>query len=50
MHEKPFLIMLLGAKQETSRLLGDDADERQVRQILIRRQRSDPQKSKHFQR
>lgn len=42
--------MLLGAKQETSRLLGDDADERQVRQILIRRQRSDPQKSKHFQR
>ena len=50
MHEKPSLIMLLGAKQETSRLLGDDADERQVRQILIRRQRSDPQKSKHFQR
>ena len=50
MHEKPSLIMLLGAKQETSRLLGDDADECQVRQILIRRQRSDPQKSKHFQR
>ena len=50
MQEKPSLIMLLGAKQETSRLLGDDADERQVRQILIRRQRSDPQKSKHFQR
>lgn len=50
MHEKPSLIMLLGAKQETSRLLGDDADERQVRQILIRRQRSDPQKPKHFQR
>ncbi|OKZ72268.1 MAG: hypothetical protein BHV88_01675 [Clostridiales bacterium 41_12_two_minus] len=50
MQEKPSLIMLLSAKQETSRLLGDDADERQVRQILIRRQRSDPQKSKHFQR
>ena len=50
MHEKPSLIMLLGAKQETSRLLGDDADERQVRQMLIRRQRSDPQKPKHFQR
>jgi len=50
MHEKLSLIMLLGAKQETSRLLGDDADERQVRQILIRRQRSDPQKPKHFQR
>ena len=33
MHEKPFLIMLLGAKQETSRLLGKDAEERQVRQL-----------------
>ena len=26
------------------------AEERQVRQMLIRRQRSDPQKPKHFQR
>ncbi len=34
MHEKPFLIMLLGAKQETSRLLGEDAEERQVRQLI----------------
>ena len=50
MHEKPSLIMLLSAKQETSRLLGEGMEERQVRQILIRRQRSDPQKSKHFQR
>ena len=50
MHEKPFLIMLLGAKQETSRLLGEDAEERQARQMVIRRQRSDPQKPKHFQR
>ena len=48
--EKPSLIMLLSAKQEASRLLRDDADERQVRQVLIRRQRSDPQKPKHFQR
>ena len=50
MHEKLSLIMLLSAKQETSHLLGADAEERQARQILIRRQRSDPQKSKHFQR
>ena len=33
MHEKPLLIMLLGAKQEISRLLGEDAEERQVRQL-----------------
>ena len=26
--------MLLGAKQETSRLLGEDAEERQVRQLI----------------
>lgn len=50
MHEKPSLIMLLSAKQETSRLLKEDTEERQVRQMLIRRQRSDPQKPKHFQR
>ena len=50
MQEKPSLIMLLSAKQEVSRLFKDDADERQVRQMLIRRQRSDPQKPKHFQR
>jgi len=50
MQEKPSLIVLLSAKQEASRLLGEDAEERQVRQMLIRRQRSDPQKPKHFQR
>ena len=37
MHEKPSLIMLLSAKQEASRLLGSDAEERQARQLLIRR-------------
>ena len=42
--------LLLSAKQETSRLLKEDTEERQVRQMLIRRQRSDPQKPKHFQR
>ena len=56
MHEKPFLIMLLGAKQETSRLLGEDAEERQVRQLIAhkrqeqhrnsisKRKRSDPER------
>ena len=29
MHEKPSLIMLLSAKQEASRLLGEDAENRQ---------------------
>ena len=37
MHEKPSLIMLLSAIQETSRLLGEDTEERQVRQLIIRR-------------
>ena len=50
LQRKPTLSLLLNAKQETSRLLKEDTEERQVRQILIRRQRSDPQKSKHFQR
>ena len=49
-------IMLLGAKQETSRLLGEDAEERQVRQLIAhkrqeqhrnsisKRKRSDPER------
>ena len=56
MHEKPSLIMLLGAKQEISRLLGEDAEERQVRQLIAhkrqeqhrnsisKRKRSDPER------
>ena len=39
MHEKPSLIMLLSAKQEVSRLLGEDAEDRQVRQMMIQRQK-----------
>ena len=35
--EKPSLIMLLSAKQETSRLLGEDAEERQARQLIMHR-------------
>ena len=37
MHEKPSLIMLLRAKQETSHLLGADAEERQARQLIMHR-------------
>ena len=50
LQRKPTLSLLLNTKQETSRLLKEDTEERQVRQMLIRRQRSDPQKPKHFQR
>ena len=39
MHEKPSLIMLLSAKQETSRLLGEDAEDRQARQMVMQRQK-----------
>ena len=39
MHEKPSLVMLLSAKQETSRLLGEDAEERQARQLIMHRNR-----------
>ena len=38
MHEKPSLVMLLSAKQETSRLLGEDAEDRQARQMVMQRQ------------
>ena len=55
--EKPFLIMLLNAKQETSRLLGEDAEERQARQMSMQRQkeqRTVPQnqskKKEHWER
>ena len=37
MHEKPSLIMLLSAKQEASHLLGSDAEEQQVRQLITHR-------------
>ena len=50
LQKKPSFSMLLSAKQEVSRLLGEDTEERQARQMVIRRQRSDPQKPKHFQR
>ena len=39
MHEKPSLIVLLSAKQETSRLLKEDTEERRVRQMVMQRQK-----------
>lgn len=55
--EKPSLIMLLSAKQEASHLLGEDAEERQARQMVMQRQkeqRTVPQnqskKKEHWER
>lgn len=57
MQEKPFLIMLLSTKQEASHLLGEDAEERQARQMVMQRQkkqRTVPQnqskKKEHWER
>ena len=57
MQEKPSLIVLLSAMQEASRLLGEDTEERQVRQLIMRRQkeqRTVPQnqskKKEHWER
>ena len=57
MQDKPSLIVLLSAKQEASRLLGEDTEERQVRQLIMRRQkeqRTVPQnqskKKEHWER
>ena len=48
MHEKPSLIVLLSAKQETSRLLGEDAENRQVRQMIMRRRSTEQLKRSHL--
>lgn len=37
--------MLLSAKQETSRLLKEDAEERQVRQMVMQRQAAQQKRS-----
>lgn len=57
LQKKPSLIMLLSAKQEVSRLLGEDTEERQVRQMVMQRQaeqRTVPQnqskKKEHWER
>ena len=57
LQKKPSLIMLLSAKQEVSRLLGEDTEERQARQMVMQRQkkqRTVPQnqskKKEHWER
>ena len=40
LHKKPSLGILLNAKQETSRLLNEDKEERQMRQLIIRHQKT----------
>ncbi len=40
LHKKPSLGMLLNAKQDTSRLLNEDKEERQMRQLIIRHQKT----------
>ena len=48
MQEKPSLVMLLNAKQESSRLLGEDAEERQAQQIIMRRRSTEQLKRSHL--
>ena len=49
MQAKPSLIMLLSAKQEASHLLGEDAEERQVRQLISYR-KQDQHRNSHSKR
>ena len=44
------LIMLLNVKQDTSRLLGEDAEERQVRQMIMRRRSTKQLKSSQLKK
>ena len=48
LQKKPSLIMLLSAKQETSRLLGEDAENRQARQMIMRRRSTEQLKRSHL--
>ena len=57
LQKKPSFSLLLSAKQEVSRLLGEDTEERQARQLIMRRQkeqRTVPQnqskKKEHWER
>ena len=49
MQAKPSLIMLLSAKQEASHLLGEDAEERQMRQLISYR-KQDQHRNSHSKR
>ena len=48
MQEKPSLVMLLSAKHKTSRLLGEDAENRQARQMIMRRRSTEQLKRSHL--
>ena len=48
LQKKPSLIMLLSAKQEVSRLLGEDTEERQARQMIMRRRSTEQLKRSHL--
>ena len=48
MQEKPSLVMLLSAKYETSRPLGEDAEERQARQMIMQRRSTEQLKRSHL--
>ena len=50
MHEKPSLVMLLSVKQETSRLLGEDAEDRQARQLIMYKNHKRHQNSQYKQK
>ena len=41
-------LLLLSAKQETSRLLGEDAENRQARQMIMRRRSTEQLKRSHL--
>ena len=45
MQKKPSFSLLLSAKQETSRLLKEDTEERQVRQMVMQRQAAQQKRS-----
>lgn len=47
LQKKPSLGMLLSAKQEISRLLGEDAEERQARQMSMQRQKAKQYEESH---
>ena len=45
LQKKPSLSLLLNAKQEVSRLIGEDAEERQARQMSMQRQAAQQKRS-----
>ena len=48
LQKKPSFSLLLSAKQEASHLLGEDAEERQTRQMIMRRRSTEQLKRSHL--